>query len=133
MYCAQCGAQGTADDTFCAECGEPMAQPPHNQAGVTDHTPVSNVAAAGPTSTNGVAIAALVCGILGILGGLPAVLAIIFGYVGRRQIDESRGLVGGRGFATAGIVLGWIGVAILIFWIVIIVVLNHAVSNGAGG
>ena len=67
------------------------------------------------------AIAALVCGILGILGGVPSILALVFGYVSRRQIDESRGLSGGRGLAISGIVLGWIGLALLVLSILLIV------------
>jgi hypothetical protein len=63
--------------------------------------------------TNGFAIASLVLGIVWIYF-LGSILALIFGYVARRQIDESDGLQSGRGMATAGIVLGWIGVGILV-------------------
>lgn len=58
------------------------------------------------------AIASLVLGILW-LYWIGSVLALVFGYVAKRQIDDSRGLQGGRGMAVAGIVLGWIGVGIL--------------------
>ncbi|MGH3938608.1 MAG: DUF4190 domain-containing protein [Pseudonocardiaceae bacterium] len=49
-----------------------------------------------------------------------AVLALIFGYIARSQIKK-RGQAG-RGLAIAGIVLGWVGIAVLIaflglFWI----------------
>ena len=75
------------------------------------------------TRTNGLAIASLVCGIaafliLGIVGGA---LALIFGYIGRRQIDESGGAQTGRGMATAGIVLGWISIALFVIVILIVV------------
>jgi hypothetical protein len=70
------------------------------------------------------AVAALVCGILGIF-----VLALIFGYVGRRQIDESYGRYGGRGMATAGIVLGWIGLVLFVLWIVLIIVVLVAATH----
>jgi len=40
-----------------------------------------------------------------------SVLALVFGYLARRQIAE-RG-ESGAGLATAGIVLGWIGVGLL--------------------
>ena len=55
------------------------------------------------------AIAALV---LGIVGFFP--LALVFGYMGRNQIDRSGGRQGGRGLAVAGIVLGWVGVAFFV-------------------
>jgi hypothetical protein len=68
--------------------------------------------------TNGFAIASLVLGILW-LWWLGSVLALIFGYVGKSQIDQSGGMQTGRGLAIAGIVLGWIGVATVIVIIIV--------------
>lgn len=67
-------------------------------------------------TTNGFAIASLVLGIVGLTGFplIPSVLALIFGYKGKRQIDRSGGAEQGRGLAVAGIVLGWIGTIFLI-------------------
>jgi hypothetical protein len=56
------------------------------------------------------AIASMVLGILWIYW-VGSILALIFGYIARRQIRE-RG-EGGDGMAVAGIVLGWIGIGIL--------------------
>jgi hypothetical protein len=56
------------------------------------------------------AVAALVLGLLWGYG-IGSVLAIIFGAIGRKQTAE-RGQ-GGRGLATAGLVLGIIGVVIV--------------------
>lgn len=67
--------------------------------------------------TNGMAVASLVLGILW-LYWLGSILALVFGYVARRQIRE-RG-EGGDGMAVAGIVLGWIGVATLVVVLVAI-------------
>jgi hypothetical protein len=63
---------------------------------------------------NGMSIAALVLGIVGVCSPV-GVLGLIFGMIAKRQIEE-RG-EGGSGFATTGIVLGWIGVASIVFWI----------------
>ena len=63
-----------------------------------------------PQRTNGMAIASMVLGILW-LYWIGSILALVFGYVAKRQIRE-RNEAGG-GMATAGIVLGWIGVGIL--------------------
>jgi len=68
--------------------------------------------------TNGLAVASLVLGILW-LWWLGSVLALIFGYVGKNQIDRSGGQESGRGMAIAGIVLGWIGVGTLALFIVL--------------
>jgi len=66
----------------------------------------------GATSTNGLAIASMVLGILWIYW-VGSILALVFGYVAKGQIDRAAGHQTGRGMAIAGIVLGWIGVAIL--------------------
>lgn len=60
------------------------------------------------TSTNGMAIASLICGLL-FFGGIGSILALIFGYQAKNEIRASQGIQGGDGMATAGIVLGWIG------------------------
>jgi hypothetical protein len=72
-------------------------------------------------STNGLAIASMVLGILWIWW-VGSILALVFGYMARKQINESGGSQGGRGMATAGIVLGWIGVATLIGFIILFAV-----------
>lgn len=79
-----------------------------------------------PRPTNGMAVASLVLGILW-LYWVGSVLALIFGYIARRQIRE-RG-EGGDGMAIAGIVLGWVGVGIAAVFVVIMVV--AATSSGA--
>lgn len=70
--------------------------------------------------TNGLAIASLVLGIVWIYW-IGSILALIFGYVAKRQIRQSNGTQSGDGMATAGIVLGWVGVAALIVVILIII------------
>ena len=45
---------------------------------------------------------------------IGSVLALIFGYQARNQIARSQGGLSGQGLATAGIVLGWIGIVILL-------------------
>lgn len=70
--------------------------------------------------TNGLAVASLVLGILWVCG-VGSILALIFGYMGKKQIDESQGQQEGRGMAIAGIVLGWIGVAFLVLYIILLI------------
>ena len=69
-----------------------------------------------PGANNGMAIAALCCGIGGFLCIIPAVLGIVFGVIAKNQIRESGGLQRGDGMATAGIVLGivWIALTVLL-------------------
>jgi hypothetical protein len=61
--------------------------------------------------TSGWATAALVLGILGVLGGwcllgLPCLVAVVAGHVGLN--DTKDGAKGGRGLAVAGLVLGYV-------------------------
>ena len=65
--------------------------------------------------TNGMAVAALVLGILGFFL-VPAILAIIFGFLGRSQIAQ-RGEKG-DGMAIAGLVLGIVWCAIFVIRII---------------
>jgi len=64
------------------------------------------------------AIASLVCGILW-LYWLGSILALVFGYVAKGQIDRSHGTQTGRGMAIAGIVLGWVGIGFLVLTILL--------------
>jgi len=57
-----------------------------------------------------------------------SILAIIFGRSAKRDIAARPGL-GGEGMATAGIVLGWIGVALTVVGIVILVLVLAAFSS----
>lgn len=66
--------------------------------------------------TNGMAIASMVLGILW-LYWIGSILALVFGYVAKSQIRQTG--QSGSGMATAGIVLGWIGVGFLVLFIIL--------------
>lgn len=69
--------------------------------------------------TNGFAVAALVLGIVWIYW-IGSVLALVFGYIAKSQIEQSGGRETGMGLAIAGIVLGWIGVGILLLVLLLV-------------
>jgi uncharacterized membrane protein len=79
-------------------------------------------------STNGMAIAALICGVCQIffwfLAGIPAV---VFGHLARRQIRQTG--EAGDGMALAGMILGYIGLALTALFVIIIVIAAVAVSH----
>lgn len=79
------------------------------------------------TRTNGMAIASMVLGIVWIYW-IGSVLALVFGYIALRQIDESRGAQGGRGMAIAGVVLGWVGVGILALVLLVALISTASIS-----
>ena len=91
----------------------------------------------GGGGTNGLSVAALIVGILAlclpVVGLLAGIVAIILGFIGRRQAAQ-RGQ-GGRGMAIAGIVLGIIGVlawlAFLVFGVIFGNVLEDALKDKA--
>jgi hypothetical protein len=64
------------------------------------------------------AIASMVLGILW-LYFIGSILALIFGYVARNQIRRTG--QSGDGMAIAGIVLGWVGVAIMVLVLIFVV------------
>ncbi len=100
--------------------------PPYGQPGQPYGQPYGyGYPYAPPQRTNGLAIASMVLGILW-LYWIGSILALVFGYVAKRQIRE-RGETGG-GMATAGIVLGWVGVGFL----ALAVVLGIASSASSG-
>ncbi len=61
---------------------------------------------------NGLAIASLVCSILGLCCGVGGVLGVIFGFVARGQIRRSGGAQQGSGLALAGIIVGFVVIAL---------------------
>jgi hypothetical protein len=79
-------------------------------------------------STNGLAIASLVLGLVGWTVCVGSIVAIILGFVARSQIRAAQGRQGGDGLALAGIILGFIGLAFIIFFFVI-----AAVSGSQNG
>lgn len=82
---------------------------------------------------DGLGIASMVLGILGLVGmcayGLGMVLAVpalVMGRISMNRITAANGQLGGRGLAQAGFIMGIIGTSLgalwIIFWVVIVVV-----------
>lgn len=77
----------------------------------------------GPGTTNGMAIAALVCGIVQFAGFwlLGTIPAIVFGHVARKQIRQTGEQ--GAGLALAGMILGYVGLALSIIGAILFTIL----------
>jgi hypothetical protein len=72
--------------------------------------------------TNSLAIASLACGAGQVLvGPLSAIPAVVLGHMARRQISETG--EEGAGLALAGLVLGYIGVAMIVLFIGVLAVI----------
>jgi hypothetical protein len=88
-----------------------------------------------PPRTNGFAIAALACGIAQFVGFwlLGTIPAVVFGHIARRQIRQTGEQ--GAGLAMAGLVLGWVGVAlsVLVAVGITLLVVGAAGTTPTGG
>jgi hypothetical protein len=81
-------------------------------------------------STNGLAVASLVLGLVGwMFCGVGSVLAVIFGFVSQSQIAASQGRQSGAGMAKAGIVLGFVGIGLFVLWFTLVLALGDSSST----
>jgi len=101
IQCARCPAVSPITANNCKACGMPFT--------------MEGTTADAANSNNGMAVASLVMGIIGVPMACSVIvpgLAIIFGGVALYQINQSGGASGGKGMAIAGLVCGSIGVLI---------------------
>ncbi len=72
---------------------------------------------------NTLALISLIASILGLtfVPTVGSIVGLILGYMARKQIRAGAGAVGGEGLAKAGIILGWIGVALAVIGMCIVI------------
>jgi thiol:disulfide interchange protein len=148
MFCAKCGKEMEDNTKFCPSCGaeasgettseQPAAeqpateQPAAEQPAAATAQPATGSAPVETGQTSGVAVGALVCGILGlvlcwvpVVGLILAIVATVLGGKGRKTLPEGK-----KGMALAGFIIGIIGLIIgiiyLIWWIVVAVIFGAA-------
>ena len=143
LFCPNCGARVPASSSASAPTAglppaygtpDPPPLPPF------DHAPVQQWVAPGtspydmasaPSST-----AALVSLIFGILSWvmLPLVgpiVAVVAGHMARAQIRASNGQLGGNGMAIAGLILGYLQIALLLLAICAIIAIGVLAAIGS--
>jgi type IV pilus assembly protein PilA len=117
LFCSRCGQTLSAGATFCATCGQQTALVNPGAPGLPPQTFAGVPVAAAPQKTSGLAIASLV---LGIFLFFPlSIPAIVLGHIALSQIKKSAGSIGGRGLAIAGLVLGYLGISLIPFVLII--------------
>jgi len=94
-----------------------------------DPTPTAGYQPSHEKPTSGLAIASLVCGIVGLVtccfSGLLAIPAIICGHLALKQISDPQQARQGHGLAVAGLVCGYIGLVMQIVWVIIFTTSNE--------
>ncbi|MDX3190575.1 DUF4190 domain-containing protein [Streptomyces sp. MN03-5084-2B] len=101
--------------------GQPYGAPaPFGQPG-----PYGQPYAAPLRPDNTLAIGALVCSILGFCSGLSAIAGLIMGHIALSK--SNRGEAGGRGMATAAVIVGYVVIALWVGFITTMIILG---TNG---
>jgi type IV pilus assembly protein PilA len=111
MVCSQCGQTIPNGATFCSNCGQ---QSTFTNAGFPELPPQTStgVPAPVPEKSSGMAIASLIFGLFFLFFPLP-IVAVVFGHISLSRIKKSAGRLGGRGLAITGLVLGYLGIAMI--------------------
>jgi peptidyl-prolyl cis-trans isomerase B (cyclophilin B) len=123
MFCTKCGKENEANATNCVECGEVLtpaqpqstAAPVHPRAATAPGNPqTAPMAPAQPMSAG--AIWGFVLSLLSLLcfGPLTGIPAIIIGHIAYSNIKKSQDTIRGKGFAIAGLIIGYVGILIFI-------------------
>ena len=120
-----------SDETAVRNALERLGPPEEIVAAAADSAP-SDQLGAPFRETNGSAIVAVVLGVLW-FAGIGSVLALVFGYRARREIKSSGGSQKGSGLATAGIILGWIGIAVLVAGVAAGLAVMVVAAGSSGG
>jgi type II secretory pathway pseudopilin PulG len=112
--CPNCNNNIADFVTVCPYCGAQIAAPvnaPMNPA---------QAPFAGVPENSGKATASMVCGILTFFCLWPAAIpAVILGHIALSEIKKSAGRLAGHGRAVAGLVMGYIGLGLLPFILII--------------
>lgn len=84
-----------------------------------------------PRRTNGLAVASLACGVGQVMFWfLAAIPAVVLGHMARRQIRQTG--EDGAGMALAGLILGWIGIAATVAFVIGIAALASVAGSSTG-
>ena len=108
--CPNCNHNIADFVTACPYCGAGIATAPGN--------PVL-VGYTGAQEKSGKATASLVCGLVFFFWPFTAVAAVVLGHLALSDIKKSAGRLAGQGMAVAGLALGYVGLALIPFILII--------------
>jgi hypothetical protein len=100
---------------------------------MTEYRPSSYTTPPPGAETNVLALISLIAGVLGWLGlfGMGGLVAVICGHIAKNQIRASNGYQTGDGLATAGLVIGYLNLAITLIGLCLGVLILTGVISGA--
>ncbi|MFB9686283.1 DUF4190 domain-containing protein [Amycolatopsis plumensis] len=84
--------------------------------------PYGSPYAAPRTKDNALAIGALVCSILGFCSGITAIAGLVMGHIALSKTN--RGEAGGRGLATAAVIVGYVVIALWVGFLTTLIILS---------
>jgi hypothetical protein len=110
VICPHCAYENPEGRKFCLGCAKPLT--PQPAAPISAPPQISGVSHASEPKLNTMAVVSLILGFLSLIPPL-GIAAVVFGHVSRSQIAKSAGREKGTSIAFAGLVLGYIQLAIL--------------------
>jgi len=107
VSCPNCGTP-RGEHWVCQKCGKVLVAHQPNQPRSSHHHEMEL------QQTSNLAVVAFIA------TWIIPVVGIVLGFVARNEIDKSGGKLGGRGLATAAIVLGWVGIIAYIWFFAVV-------------
>lgn len=95
---------------------QPYGQPPQSPYGYPPQQPYGYAPSRG---TNGLAIASLVTSLIWVCG-VSSIAAVVCGHIARNQIKRTGEQ--GAGMALAGLIIGYLGIAVVVVYFIVVVV-----------
>jgi type IV pilus assembly protein PilA len=107
--CPVCAKPNEDAAAFCNSCGANFAA-----VGASPSNPSPPL----QTQTSGMAIASMICGFFFFI--FPAaVMAVVLGHISHHKIRKSAGRLKGAGMSLAGMILGYAGIALIPFMVIV--------------
>jgi hypothetical protein len=118
-------AARVAELTFSPFSASPTGSP-QATAGTSPYSPPVHASYGGfaPAPTSGLAIASLVCGIMGLVTCLflPGIPAVICGHMALSRMAEPNVRLAGRGMAIAGLIMGYLSILIAVGFVLVVII-----------
>lgn len=134
IICKNCGTQNAPGAGFCTNCGAPLEKSGEVYSSAPPQTGGYQTPPAGGGGASGKSIAALVLGILSIVGSCGPVTGIVAIILANQELRDIRNGVSsesGKTLAQVGLWTGWIGtIACGLFWLGYLAIIIIAVAAG---